>query len=70
MGGSFCQVVEHVLRQPIRKVLGHVFAVVGVGAGLAALDGDAAVRICTGHISGGDHIEESIPEGGTFRVRR
>ena len=37
------KIVEHVLRQPIRKILlRHVAAVVGVGAGLAALDGDAA----------------------------
>ena len=48
-GGDFLRkIVEHVLRQPIRKILRHIAAVVGGGAGLEALDGDAAVRIRTG----------------------
>ena len=59
--------VEHVLRQPIRKILGHVVAVVGVGAGLTALDGDAAVRIRAGHVCGEFQIEKFFPERGTVR---
>ena len=68
-GGFFRKPIEHVLRQPIRKILTnrHVDAVVGVGAGLAALDGDAAVRICAGHVCGEVQIEEAISERGTFR---
>ena len=55
------------MRQPIRKVLRHVAAVVEVGAGLAAVDGDAAVRIGAGHVCGEIQIEEHIPERGTVR---
>ena len=39
----------------------------GVGAGLAALDGDAAVRIRAGHVCGEVQIEELTPERGTVR---
>ena len=67
MGGIFREIVEHVLRQPIRKVLKHVAEVVGVDAGLTALDGDAAVRIHAGHLCGKVQIEELIPERGTVR---
>ena len=51
-GEFFREIVEQVLRQPIRKVLRHVAAVVGVGGGLAAFDGDAAVRIRAGNVCG------------------
>ena len=57
-------IVEHVLRQPIRKILRHIAAVVGVGAGLAALDGDAAVSICAGNVCGEVQIEEFNHEQG------
>ena len=67
MGGIFRKIVEHVRRQPIRKVLRHVVAVVAVGAGLAALDGDAAVGIRAGHVCGEVQIKELIPERGTVR---
>ena len=56
--------VKHVLRQPIRKILRHVAAVVGVGAGLAVLNGDAAVYICAGYVCGEIGMGECIPEGG------
>ena len=39
----------------------------GVGSGLAALDGDAAVRIRAGHVCGEVQIEELVPERGTVR---
>ena len=39
----------------------------GIGAGLAALDGDAAVRIRAGHVCGEVQMEEYIPQGGTVR---
>ena len=67
MGEFFRKELEHVLRQPIRKVLRHVAAIVGVGAGLAALDGDAAVSIRAGHVCGEVRVEEFIPERGTVR---
>ena len=64
MWGDFvCETVERVLRQPIEKILRNVAAVVGVGAGLAALDGDTAVRVCAGHVRGEVQIEKCIPEG-------
>ena len=66
-GGGVRKIVEHVLRQPIPKVLRHVAAVVGVGPGLAALDGDAVVRISAGHACGKVNIQELIPERGTVR---
>ena len=65
-GEFFRESVEHVLRQLIRKVLRHVAAVVGVGAGLAALNGDGAVRIRARHVGGEVQIEELIPERGTI----
>ena len=65
--GCFRKIVEHVLRQPIRKVLRHVAEVVGVGAGLASLAGDAVVRICAGHVCWAVQIEDFIPERGTVR---
>ena len=63
----FVKLFEYVLRQPIQEVLRHVAAVVGVGAGLAALDGGTAVRICAGHVCGEVQIEEFIPQGGGVR---
>ena len=59
--------VEHVLRQPNWKVLRHVAAVVEVGAGLAAPDGDAAMRIRARYVCGEVQIEELIPPGATIR---
>ena len=58
--GGGRKIVEHVLRQPVRKILGHVAVVVGVGAGLVALDGDSAVRIGDGHVCGEIQIEELV----------
>ena len=55
------------MRQPIRKTLRRVAAVVVVGAGLAALDGDTAVRICGGYVCGEVQKEEFISQGGTVR---
>ena len=66
-GGIFCKIVVHVLRQPIQKILGHVVTVVGVGAGLAALDGDAAVPIRAARASGEVQIEGFILQRGTVR---
>ena len=61
----------YLLRHPTRRVLlRHVAAVVGVGAGLAALDGDAAVRIRAEHVCGEVQIEERIPERGNRPVCR
>ena len=68
--GGVGAIVEHVLRQLIRKIPRHVAAVVGVGAGHAALDGDTAVRICAGHICREVQIEEFIPQGGNRPVCR
>ena len=48
-------------------MLRHVAAVVGVGAGLAALDEDTAVRIRAGHVCREVQIEELIPERETVR---
>ena len=67
MGRIFRENVEHVRRQPIRKVLRHVATVVGVGARLAALDGDAAVRIRARHVCREVEIEEPIPARGIVR---
>ena len=39
----------------------------GVGAGLAALNGDAVVRNRAGHVCGEVQIEELIPERGIVR---
>ena len=39
----------------------------GVGAGLPALHGDKAVRVCAGHVCGEIQIEEFIPEGESVR---
>ena len=66
-GDFFVNMLSNVLRQPIRKILRPVAAVMGVGAGLAALDGDTAVRICAGRVCGAIQIEEFTPEGGTVR---
>ena len=41
--------------------------VVGIGAGLAALDGDAAVSICAGHVCLEVQLGEVIPQGVTVR---
>ena len=41
--------------------------VVGVDAGLAAFDGDAAMRTRAGHVCGEVQKEEFIPRGGTVR---
>ena len=64
----FDEIIKHVLFQPIRKVVGLVGAVLGVSTGLAALDGDAAVRVFAGNARGETQIEEFIPEGGTVHV--
>ena len=53
--------------QTIRKILRHVVVVVGVGAGLAALDGDAAVRICAELVCGEIQMQEIISEEKTVR---
>ena len=39
----------------------------GVGAGLAALDGNAAVRIRARYVCGEVQIEELVPKRGTVR---
>ena len=60
MRGLFIKVFENLLRQLIRNVLEYVAAVVGVSAGLTALDRDAAVRIRAGHVCGAFHVEVLI----------
>ena len=59
--GEFRKILEHVLRQPVRKILRHVAVVVGAGTGLAPLDGDAAVRLCAGHVRGEIPVGAFIP---------
>ena len=59
--------VEHVLRQPRRKVFGHSPAVVGVGAGFAALDGHTPASVQTRQVGRGIQIEEVAPERRTVR---
>ena len=49
------------------QVLRPVAAVVGVGAGLEALDGDAVACIRAGHVSGEVQVEELIFERGMYR---
>lgn len=67
MGGRFCKPVETALRQPIRKTLGHVAAVEGVGTWSAVLDDDAAVHKCDGHVRGKIEIAEVVSERETIR---
>ena len=64
------KIVEHVLRQHIRKALRHVTAVVGVGAGLAAIDGDPAVRIMRRECLWGGPNREDFPREGNRPVCR
>ena len=65
--GFFGKFVEHVLRQPRRYVFGHVPAVVGVGAGFAALVGHTPTSVRTGQVGRGMQIGEVTSERRTVR---
>ena len=56
--GLLGKFVEDILRQPRRKVFGHVTAVVWVGAGLAAFDRHTSASIRTGQVGREVQIEE------------
>ena len=66
--GDFLEkIVEHVLRQPRRWVFGHVPAVVGVGAGFAALDGHTPTMVRTRQFGREIQVYEVAPERRTVR---
>ena len=70
-GGFFREIVEHVWRQPIRKMLRQVATVVGVGAGLAlALRKRGCEHLRRACLWGGPN-RGVYPRGGTiWRVAR
>ena len=60
--GLLGKTIDHELRQPRRKVLGHVPAVVGVGAGLAAFNCLTPTSVRTGQVGREVQIEEVATE--------
>ena len=66
-GGALGEVVENVLRQPRWKVLRHDAIVVGVGAGLAAVNLSALASTSARHIGRSIQIQELCPERRSVR---
>ena len=60
--GRLGKFVEHVLCQPRLWAFGRVPAIVGVGAGFAALDIHTPTSVRTGRVGREIHIEEVAPE--------